>query len=148
MSDAIFTRLRALLGTSGVDRDANGIPRASPDSSDALSLVCRLAHEESWKIRVEGRGTWLPPDAPADLAVSTRALEQIVPFLLQRFKLSAISDEAYASCLRGARRRLGLCADTKRQVYGDLGTKSAVQHAAKLRVYELDRGRRKECASQ
>jgi FAD/FMN-containing dehydrogenase len=75
---AIFTRLRALLGTSGVDRDAGGVARASPDSSDALSLVCRLAHEESWKIRVEGRGTWLAPDAPADLAVSTRALEQIV----------------------------------------------------------------------
>src|SRR5918992_5950817 len=78
MNDAIFTRLRALLGTTGVDRDANGVPRATPDSGDALSLVCRLAHEEGWKIRVEGRGTWLPADAPADLAVSTRALEQIV----------------------------------------------------------------------
>lgn len=78
MSSAIFTRLRALLGTTGVDRDANGIPRATPDSSDAMSLVCRLAHEEGWKIRVEGRGTWLAPDAPADLAVSTRGLEQIV----------------------------------------------------------------------
>jgi glycolate oxidase FAD binding subunit len=78
MTDAIFTRLRALLGTSGVERDNNGIPRATPDSADALSLVCRLAHEEGWKIRVEGRGTWLSPDAPADLVVSTRGLEQIV----------------------------------------------------------------------
>ena len=78
MTDAIYTRLRALLGTTGVDRDVNGVPRATPDSNDALSLVCRLAHEEGWKIRVEGRGTWLPSDAPADLAVSTRALEQIV----------------------------------------------------------------------
>jgi FAD/FMN-containing dehydrogenase len=78
VTDAVFTRLRALLGTSGVDRDARGLARASPDTSDALSLVCRLAHEEGWKIRVEGRGTWLPPDAPADLVVSTRGLEQIV----------------------------------------------------------------------
>lgn len=78
MSDAIFTRLRALLGTTGVERDVNGVPRATPDSADAMSLVCRLAHEEGWKIRVEGRGTWLPPDAPADLVVSTRGLEQIV----------------------------------------------------------------------
>jgi FAD/FMN-containing dehydrogenase len=78
MTDAIFTRLRALLGTTGVERDPNGVPRAAPESSDALSLVCRLAHEEGWKIRVEGRGTWLPADAPADLAVSTRGLEQIV----------------------------------------------------------------------
>ena len=78
MSDAIFARLRALLGTTGVERDSDGVPRATPDTPDALTLVCRLAHEEGWKIRVEGRGTWLPSDAPADLAVSTRGLEQIV----------------------------------------------------------------------
>jgi glycolate oxidase FAD binding subunit len=78
VSDAIFTRLRALLGTTGVERDIQGVPRATPDSPDALSLVCRLAHEEGWKIRVEGRGTWLPSDAPADLVVSTRGLEQVV----------------------------------------------------------------------
>jgi FAD/FMN-containing dehydrogenase len=78
MSDTIYTRLRALLGTTGVERDGDGVPRATPDTPDALTLVCRLAHEEGWKIRVEGRGTWLPSDAPADLAVSTRGLEQIV----------------------------------------------------------------------
>jgi glycolate oxidase FAD binding subunit len=78
VTDAIFTRLRALLGTTGVERDTQGVPRATPETSDALSLVCRLAHEEGWKIRVEGRGTWLPPDAPADLVVSTRGLEQVV----------------------------------------------------------------------
>ena len=78
MSDPIFTRLRALLGTTGVERDPQGVPRATPETSDALSLVCRLAHEEGWKIRVEGRGTWLAPDAPADLVVSTRGLEQVV----------------------------------------------------------------------
>jgi FAD/FMN-containing dehydrogenase len=77
MSDVIFGRLRALLGTAGVERDASGLPRATPESADALSLVCRLAHDEGWKIRVEGNGTWLPPDAPADLAVSTRALDRV-----------------------------------------------------------------------
>jgi glycolate oxidase FAD binding subunit len=78
VSDVIFGRLRALLGTSGVERDADGLPRATPDSPDALSLVCRLAHEEGWKIRVEGHASWLSPDAPADLAVSTRALDQVL----------------------------------------------------------------------
>jgi FAD/FMN-containing dehydrogenase len=78
MSDVIFARLRALLGTSGVERDADGRPRATPDTPDALSLVCRLAHEEGWKIRVEGHASWLAPDAPADLAVSTRALDQVI----------------------------------------------------------------------
>ena len=78
MSDVVHGRLRALLGTGGVERDARGHPRAIPENEDALSLVCRLAHEEGWKIRVEGQGTWLQVDAPADLTVSTRALDQVV----------------------------------------------------------------------
>ena len=57
-------------------RRAARAPR--PDSADALSLVCRLAHDEGWKIRVEGHGTWLAADAPADLAVSTRALDRVL----------------------------------------------------------------------
>ena len=74
----VHARLRALLGTSGVERDPAGLPRAIPESADALALVCRLAHEEGWKIRIEGQGTWLAGDAPVDLAVSTRALDQVV----------------------------------------------------------------------
>ena len=77
MSDVVHGRLRALLGTSRRGARSGGLPRAIPDTADALSLVCRLAHEEGWKIRVEGQGTWLPADAPADLAVSTRALDQV-----------------------------------------------------------------------
>jgi glycolate oxidase FAD binding subunit len=61
-----------------VDRDADNVPRVAPGSTDALALVCRLAHDEGWKIRIEGLATWLPADAPADLAVSTRALDEIV----------------------------------------------------------------------
>ena len=74
----IFSRLRALLGPAAVDRDADNVPRVAPASTDALALVCRLAHDEGWKIRIEGLATWLPADAPADLAVSTRALDEIV----------------------------------------------------------------------
>ncbi len=78
MSQAILARLGALLGDACVDQDPKGLPRAIPESEDALALVCRTAHEEHWKIRVEGRGTWLTPDAPADLALSTRGLDRIV----------------------------------------------------------------------
>jgi glycolate dehydrogenase FAD-binding subunit len=77
MSDVI-ARLRALLGTSGVERDPDGLPRATPDSAEAVAQVCRLAHEEHWKIRLEGHGTWLAADAPADLALSTRGLDQVI----------------------------------------------------------------------
>jgi FAD/FMN-containing dehydrogenase len=78
MSETVVARLRALLGTGGVERDPDGLPRATPDSAEALSLVCRLAHDEGWKVRIEGHGTWLPADAPADLGVSTRALDQVI----------------------------------------------------------------------
>jgi FAD/FMN-containing dehydrogenase len=78
MSETVAARLRALLGTGGVERDPDGLPRATPDTAEALSLVCRLAHDEGWKVRIEGQGTWLPADAPADLGVSTRALDQVV----------------------------------------------------------------------
>ncbi len=75
---AVLVRLRALLGTSGVERDPDGLPRATPDSSESAALVCRLAHDEGWKIRLEGQGTWLPADAPADLALSTRGLDRVI----------------------------------------------------------------------
>jgi FAD/FMN-containing dehydrogenase len=78
MSETVAARLRALLGTTGVERDPDGLPRATPDSAEALSLVCRLAHDEGWKVRIEGQGTWLPADAPADLGISTRALDQVI----------------------------------------------------------------------
>jgi len=74
----IFARLRALLGPGSVDRDPDNVPRVTPDSTDALAMVCRLAYDEGWKIRIEGLGTWLSPDAPADLAVSTRAIDEVV----------------------------------------------------------------------
>ena len=78
MNDAVLTRLRALLGTNGVEREPDGVPRATPDSIESVAQVCHLAQEEGWRVRVEGLGTWLTPDAPADLALSTRALDQIV----------------------------------------------------------------------
>lgn len=77
MSD-VLARLRALLGTAGVERDPDGLPRATPDSIEVLTQVCRVAHEEHWKIRLEGQGTWLAADAPADLALSTRGLDRVV----------------------------------------------------------------------
>jgi FAD/FMN-containing dehydrogenase len=77
MNDAIAMRLRALLGPHAVERDPDGLPRAVPDSPDAMAAICGAAHAEGWKIRVEGRATWLPADAPADLALSTRGLEAV-----------------------------------------------------------------------
>ena len=77
--DVVFGRLRALLGTqrrgARSRRRARG-PRPRPPTRSRWSA--------GWRTRRAGRSgsrarrTWLPPDAPADLAVSTRALDQVV----------------------------------------------------------------------
>jgi FAD/FMN-containing dehydrogenase len=78
MNAEVFTRLQALLGPGGVERDAKGLPRAVPETDDALAMVCAVASAEGWKVRPEGTGSWLPADAPADLSVSTRTLNKLV----------------------------------------------------------------------
>jgi FAD/FMN-containing dehydrogenase len=78
VSDGVFERLRNLLGPEGVERDAQGLPRAVPESDDAMALVCQAAHDAGWHCRLEGNGSWLPPDAPADLGLSTRGMNRLV----------------------------------------------------------------------
>ncbi len=77
MSDPVLMRLRQLLGDAGVERDAAGIPRAAPETTEEVAAVCQLAHGEGWRIRIEGRGTWLLPDAPADLVLTLRAMDRM-----------------------------------------------------------------------
>jgi len=74
----IFMRLRHALGEAAVEPDAEGRPRAVPATTDGVAQVCGLAHEQGWRIRLEGQGSWMPPDAPADLALTTRGLSRIV----------------------------------------------------------------------
>ncbi len=78
MSETIVMRLRHALGEAAVETDHQGRPRATPDSTEGVALVCGLAHQHGWRVRVEGQGTWCPADAPADLALSTRGLSRIV----------------------------------------------------------------------
>lgn len=77
---AVLERLRALLGGDVVsDAPAGGAPpRATPRSAEAVALLLRTATAEGWKVRIDGSGTWVPGDAPADVALSTRGLTRIV----------------------------------------------------------------------
>ena len=77
MSDSLLAHLRDAIGADAIERDPHGLPRVVPDSTDAVAQVVGLAHEHGWRLRIEGRGTWLPADAPADLALSTRALDGV-----------------------------------------------------------------------
>jgi len=66
MSHDVLDRLRTLLGAAAVSRDPDGIPRAVPDSTDAVAATLRLAEASGWRVRLEGHGSWVPADAPAD----------------------------------------------------------------------------------
>lgn len=77
MTSGILGRLKSTLGST-VSEGRDGRPRVTPDSIDGLAAALGLAHGERWLVRVEGARTWMPDDAPADLAVSTERLNRIV----------------------------------------------------------------------
>ncbi len=75
----MIRKLRSLLGTgAAVETDATGLPRVFPRTEEGMAALLSTARTEGWRVRVEGSGSWIPPDAPADLAVSTRLLDQVV----------------------------------------------------------------------
>jgi FAD/FMN-containing dehydrogenase len=71
----VASKLAAILGADAVDATA-APPLARPQSLDAVAAVVGLAHEAGWRIRLQGTGSWVPTDAPADLAVTTSGLAQ------------------------------------------------------------------------
>ena len=71
-------RLRAILGAgTGVGTAPDGVPLAVPESAEACALVLRTATQEQWRVRVEGGARWSPPDAPADLVLTTAGLRRV-----------------------------------------------------------------------
>lgn len=77
MSDRMTGRLREAFGVEPAGRDPAGRPRVAPDSTAGLGRGLALAAAEGWKVRIEGQGSWLQPDAPADLALLTTGLDRI-----------------------------------------------------------------------
>jgi len=77
--NGVLEKVRALLGTDAVlDPGAAGVaPRIAPPTPEAVALLLGTASDEHWKVRVEGAGSWQPADAPADLALTTRRLDQV-----------------------------------------------------------------------
>jgi glycolate oxidase FAD binding subunit len=80
---SVLERVRALLGDEAVldartGPDGGGAPRVAPPSPEATALLLRAAHDDQWRVRVEGAGSWVPGDAPADLILTTRRLDRLV----------------------------------------------------------------------
>lgn len=74
----IVRRVRSMLGPDAtVDTDATGMPRIAPRTEDGVALVLQAAAGEGWRVRLEGRASWMPADAPADLALTTRGLTRV-----------------------------------------------------------------------
>jgi glycolate oxidase FAD binding subunit len=74
----ILEKVTALLGEGAVlEAGTDRVPRIAPGSPDAVALLLGTAHHEGWRVRTEGTGTWLPSDAPADLALTTRRLDRV-----------------------------------------------------------------------
>jgi glycolate oxidase FAD binding subunit len=74
----ILDKVTALLGEGAVlEAGTDRVPRIAPGSPDAVALLLGTAHQEGWRVRIEGAGTWLPSDAPADLALTTRRLDRV-----------------------------------------------------------------------
>jgi FAD/FMN-containing dehydrogenase len=74
----IVQRIRSLVGAdAAVETDATGMPRIAPRSEEAVAAVLAAASEAGWRVRVEGTGSWMPPDAEADLAVTSRNLTAV-----------------------------------------------------------------------
>src|SRR5438445_10474917 len=76
---SLLERVRALLGDDAVEiaGGPDAVPRVAPASPDAVALLLGTAREEGWRVRLEGAGTWMPADARADLALTTRRLDRI-----------------------------------------------------------------------
>src|SRR5437879_10246979 len=76
---SLLDRVRALLGDDAVEiaGGADAVPRVAPASPDAVALLRGTRREEGRRGRIEGAGSWLPADAPADLAPTTRRLDKI-----------------------------------------------------------------------
>ncbi|MGE0351617.1 MAG: FAD-binding oxidoreductase [Gemmatimonadales bacterium] len=103
MSELVFTRLKQVLGDGMVERDPHGLPRVVPDGTDTVAQVCGLAHAEGWRIRIEGGGTWLQPDAPADLTLSLSGMHRVI----QVSPADLIASVQAGITLESLRRQLG-----------------------------------------
>jgi hypothetical protein len=53
-------------------------PLVAPDTESACALVLRTASLEGWRVRIEGAGSWMPRDAPADVVLSTTRLRRLI----------------------------------------------------------------------
>lgn len=70
--------MRALLGDGVPIETGDGrVPLITPQTEEQLGLLLGAASAERWRVRIHGASSWIPRDAPADLAVTLLGLRDI-----------------------------------------------------------------------
>lgn len=77
MNTSIYDVLAAELGDA-VSHRPGTLPRVAPSSSNGIAAALGLADRNGWQVRIEGAGTWMPQDGPADLVLTTARLDHLV----------------------------------------------------------------------
>jgi len=76
-------KVTALLGEGAVlEPSTDRVPRIAPGSPDAVALLLGTAHEEGWRVRIEGAGTCCratPPRPRAHARAASTAFPAIEP---------------------------------------------------------------------
>ena len=134
MTDRVSARVREALGSEAVGQDLAGRPRVAPESTDDLARVMELAYREGWKVRVDGRGSWSPGDAPADLVVTTAGLDTVLSVTPQDLVATVEAGAAFGAVQRRlAEDRMWLAADPPGRAQRSIGSIVATATAGPLR---------------
>lgn len=89
MSDTMLERLRRVAGVEAVRREPGGIARVTPPTTEAVAGIIGIAHDEGWRVAVEGSSSWRAEDAPADVVLALRGLDEMGPVLAGEFTAHA-----------------------------------------------------------
>lgn len=73
----MLERLRRVVGVEAVRREPGGIARVTPPSVEAVAGILGIAHDEGWRVAVEGASSWRAEDAPADVVLAMRGLARM-----------------------------------------------------------------------
>lgn len=73
----MFDRLRLIVGSDAIRHLPGGSVRVSPPTTDAVAGVLGVAHDEGWRVLIEGGGTWRTDLAPADIILSLGGLDDV-----------------------------------------------------------------------
>lgn len=71
----MLNRLRRVAGRDAVRREPGGVAHVTPRTTATVAGVLGMAHDEGWRVAVEGGSTWRAEDAPADVVLTVRGLD-------------------------------------------------------------------------